>query len=440
MISKDLLSKFDFSLLCKGDLLTRCLFTLMALIAYRLATYIPIPGINLQLINDFFSKNNTGIFGVFNLFSGGALGRMTILSLNVVPYVVSSIIIQLILAAVRGIDEIKSNNELWRRKVNSYIRYVTIVLCVVQSLAILLGLENMNTEGSMVVLSPGFWFRMIGVFSLLGGTMFLIWLGEKINTNGIGNGISLIIFTGIISELHNALSSIFILNKVGSISIIMIFFIFLLFLLLLTLVIFIERSYRKIFVQCSRKQSRSGLYNDNHTYIPLKLNIAGVIPTIFANAIILTPITIANFHKGHVWSDFILNNFSAGKITYMVFYLLLMIFFSFFYTTFVFNPQEIADTLRKNGNFVPGKRPGNHTCNYLQYVVSRLTFFGSLYLCFICLVPEMMRYYYSIPLIFGGTSLLIIVNVVMDTISQVQTHIFANRYDSFMKKSKLRNL
>lgn len=440
MNSKDLLDKFDFSLLYKGDLLIRCLFTLVALIAYRLATYIPIPGINLQLINDFFSKNSTGIFGVFNLFSGGALGRMTILSLNVVPYVVSSIIIQLVLATIRGVNEVKNDSELWRCKVNSYIRYVTIILCVIQSFVILLGLENMNTEGNMVVLSPGFWFRIIGVFSLLGGTMFLIWLGEKISTNGIGNGISLIIFTGIISELHNALSSIFMLNKVGSISIAMIFLIFLLFLLLLTLVIFVERSYRKIFVQCPRKQSRDGLYNNNHTYIPLKLNIAGVIPTIFANAIILTPITIANFYKGYAWSDFILNNFSAGKVAYMVFYLILMIFFSFFYTTFVFNPQEITDTLRKNGNFIPGKRPGNHTCHYLQYVVSRLTFFGSFYLCFICLIPEVARYYYSIPLIFGGTSLLIIVNVIMDTISQVQAHIFAGKYDSFMKKSQLGNL
>ncbi|WP_339048652.1 preprotein translocase subunit SecY [Candidatus Mesenet endosymbiont of Phosphuga atrata] len=440
MSSKNLLNKFDFSLLYEGDLLTRCLFTIVALITYRLATYIPIPGINLQLINDFFLKNNTGVFGIFNLLSGGALGRMTILSLNVVPYVVSSIIIQLILATIKGLNEIKNNNELWRSQVNSYIRYVTIILCIIQSFAILLGLENMNTEDNIIVLSPGFWFRVIGVFSLLGGTMFLVWLGEKININGIGNGISLIIFTGIISELHNALSSIFTLNRAGSISTIMIFFIFLLFLLLLTLVIFVERSYRKIFVQYPRKQSKGGLYNDNHTYIPLKLNIAGVIPTIFANAIILTPITIANFHKEYAWSGFILSNFSAGKITYMVFYLMLMIFFSFFYTAFVFNPQEVADTLRKNGNFIPGKRPGSHTCSYLQYVVFRLTFFGSLYLCSICLIPEIMRYYYSIPLIFGGTSLLIIVNVIMDTISQIQAHTFANRYDAFMKKSELGNL
>ncbi|WP_339045577.1 preprotein translocase subunit SecY [Candidatus Mesenet endosymbiont of Agriotes lineatus] len=440
MNSKDLLNKFDFSLLCKGDLLIRCLFTIGALIIYRLATYIPIPGVNLQLINDFFSRNSIGILGVFNLLSGGALGRMTILSLNIVPYVVSSIIIQLILATTKGMNEIKSNNELWRCRVNSYVRYVTIILCIIQGFAILLGLENMNTENNVVVLSPGFWFRVIGIFSLLGGTMFLVWLGEKINTNGIGNGISLIIFTGIISELHNALSSIFILNRAGSISIIMIFFIFLLFLLLLTLVIFVERSYRKIFVQYPRKQSKGGLYNDNHTYIPLKLNIAGVIPTIFANAIVLTPITIANFHKEYAWSDFILSNFSAGKVAYVVFYLMLMIFFSFFYTAFVFNPQEVADTLRKNGNFIPGKRPGSHTCSYLQYVVFRLTFFGSLYLCFICLIPEVIRYYYNIPLIFGGASLLIIVSVIMDTISQVQAHIFASRYDSFMKKSELVNL
>ncbi len=437
MSSKNLLNDFDFSLLYKGDLLKRLFFTLIALIIYRLATYIPIPGINLHLINDFFSKNNTGILGVFNLLSGGALGRMTILSLNVVPYVVSSIIMQLMLVAIKGMDEVKNDNELWRRKVNSYIRYITIIFCVIQGTTILLGLEGMNREGSIIVLHPGFWFRIIGVFSLLGGTMFLIWLGEKINANGIGNGISLIIFTGIVSELHNALSSIFMLNKIGNMSITIILFVFILFLLLLSLIIFIERSYRKIFVQYPRRQSKCGSYSNNYTYIPLKLNIAGVIPTIFANAILLTPITIANFHKGSLWSDFILNNFSTGKVMYIISYIIFMIFFSFFYTTFVFNPQEIADTLRKNGSFIPGKRPGKHTYDYLQYVVSRLTFVGSIYLCFICVIPEIIRYYYAIPFIFGGTSLLIIVNVIVDTISQVQAYIFANKYDSFIRKSEL---
>ncbi|WP_375315917.1 preprotein translocase subunit SecY [Wolbachia endosymbiont (group A) of Colletes cunicularius] len=433
MGNKSAFNSLDPTLLYKGDLLKRIFFTLMALICYRLGTYVPIPGINLNVINDIFPKGGSGVFGVFNLFSGGALARMTILALNVMPYIMASIIIQLLSSAIKGMKEVKNDGESGRRKMNSYIRYLTIVICVFQSIPILVGLEGMNREGVLVVIEPGVMFRTIGVFSLLGGTMLLIWLGERISASGIGNGISLIIFTGIISELHSALSSLLTLNKNGSVSLFIILFVLVLFFLLLVLVIFVESSYRKVIVQHPKKQFKR-LHNDDFTYIPLKINLSGVVPTIFANAILLTPISIANFYKGQAFSDFILNYFMANKVVYIVAYLVLIVFFNFFYTNFIFNPEENADFLKKNGGFIPGRRPGKHTSDYLQDIVFKLTFIGSAYLVVICTVPEVMRYYYDIPFIFGGTSLLIIVNVITDTIMQIQSYIFSNRYDSWIKK------
>ncbi|UIP93090.1 preprotein translocase subunit SecY [Wolbachia endosymbiont of Anopheles demeilloni] len=441
MNSKFAFDSLDSTLLYKADLLKRIFFTLMALVCYRLGTYVPIPGINFDIINDIFSKENSGIFGVFNLFSGGALARMTILALNVMPYIVASIVMQLLSSAVKGINEIKNDGELGRRKMNSYIRYMTIVFCIFQSITILTGLERMNREGVLVVVEPGIMFRTIGVFSLLGGTIFLIWLGERISVSGIGNGISLIIFTGITSELHNALSSLLTLNKNGSMSFFITLFVIALFFLLLLLVIFTESSYRKVIVQYPKKQFKK-LHNDDFTYIPLKINLSGVIPTIFANAILLTPISIANFYKGHAIADFILNYFMANKVMYIITYLILIVLFNFFYTNFIFNPEENADFLRKNGGFIPGRGPGKHTSDYLQDIVFKLTFIGSAYLVVICTIPEIMRYHYDIPFIFGGTSLLIIVNVITDTIMQVQSYVFSNRYDSWIKKyeSKTRRL
>ncbi|APR97990.1 preprotein translocase subunit SecY [Wolbachia endosymbiont of Folsomia candida] len=433
MSSKSAFNSLNPALLYKGDLLKHIFFTLMALICYRLGTYVPIPGINLDIINDIFPKEGAGVFGVFNLFSGGALARMTILALNVMPYITASIIIQLLSSAIKGINEVKNDGESGRRKMNSYIRYLTMVLCVFQSIPILIGLEGMNREGVLVVIEPGVMFRTIGVFSLLGGTMFLIWLGERISANGVGNGISLIIFTGIISELHNALSSLLTLNKNGSISLFIILFVIVLFFSLLLLVIFVESSYRKVIVQYPKKQFKR-LHNDDFTYIPLKINLSGVIPTIFANAILLTPISIANFYKGHAIADFILNYFMANKVVYIIAYLVLIVSFNFFYANFIFNSEENADFLKKNGGFIPGRRPGKHTSDYLQDIVFKLTFIGSAYLVVICTVPEIMRYHYDIPFIFGGTSLLIIVNVITDTIMQIQSYIFSNRYDSWIKK------
>lgn len=348
MSSKSAFNNLDPALLYKGDLLKRIFFTLIALICYRLGTYVPIPGINLDVINDIFPKEASGVFGVFNLFSGGALARMTILALSVMPYIVASIVMQLLSSIVKGINEVKNDGELGRRKMNSYIYYMTIIFCIFQSVTILIGLERMNREEILVVVEPGFMFRTVGAFSLLGGTVFLIWLGEQISASGVGNGISLIIFTGIISELHSAFSALLALNKSGSISLFIIFFILVVFFLLLLLVIFTESSYRKVIVQYPRKQFKK-LHNDDFTYIPLKINLSGVIPTIFANAILLTPISIANFYKGYKFSNFILNYFIANKIIYIIAYLILIVFFNFFYTNFIFNPEENANFLKRNG-------------------------------------------------------------------------------------------
>ncbi|MGL9725636.1 MAG: preprotein translocase subunit SecY [Wolbachia sp.] len=432
---------FNTTLLYKSDLLKRVFFTLIALICYRLGTYVPLPGINLDVINDIFPKENSGVFGVFNLFSGGALARMTILALNVMPYIVASIAMQLLSSAIKGINEVKNDGELGRRKMNSYIRYMTIVFCVFQSITILIGLEGMNREGVVVVVEPGVLFRTIGIFSLLGGTMFLIWLGERISANGIGNGVSLIIFTGIVSELYSALLSLLMLSKNGSISLFFVFFVFVLFFLLLLLIIFVESSYRKVAVQYPKKQFK-GLYNDDFTYIPLKINLSGVVPTIFANAVLLTPISIANFYKEQAFADFILTYFMANKVMYIVPYFILIVFFNFFYANFIFNPEESANLLKRNGGFIPSRRPGKHTSDYLQSIVFKLTFIGSAYLVVICAVPEVMRYYYDIPFIFGGTSLLIIVNVITDTIMQVQSYVFSYKYDNWIKKyeSKIRKV
>ena len=421
----------------KDNLLGKLWFTLLALIVYRLGTYIPIPGINPDVIDTIVTKHSVGVLGIFNVFSGGALGRMTIFALNVMPYIISSIIMQLLSVTIPKLNELRQNGELGRVKINSYIRYITIIFCLIQGFIILLGLEKMNTETSIVVIEPGLLFRIVGISSLLGGTMFLLWLGERISKSGIGNGISMIIFTGIIAELPGSFSSMFLLGKNGNVPIFVILLIILIFFALLLLIIFVEKSYRKILVQYPKRQIKNKLYNSSSTYIPLKINISGVIPPIFANALLLSPITVANFHQGSAWSDFVLMYFSSGKLLYIVCYAILIVFFAFFYMTFVFDAKETSELLKKNGGFVPGKRPGNSTCEYFNYVIKRLTVLGSVYLTVICIIPELVRYNYSVSFTLGGTSFLIIVNVIIDTFSQIQTHLYSSRYSTLIKKSEL---
>ncbi|KJV59495.1 preprotein translocase, SecY subunit [Anaplasma phagocytophilum str. ApWI1] len=418
-------------------MLKRFGFTLFALIVYRLGTYIPIPGINLGVIGEIVSGHTTGVLGIFNVFSGGALGRMTIFALNVMPYIVSSIMVQLLSVAVPALNEMRQEGELGRAKINSYTRYLTVVFCIVQGLMILLGLERMNTAEVMVVLDPGLTFRVVGISSMLAGTMFLLWLGERINLKGIGNGISLIIFVGIISELPSSLSSVFMLGKRGELSGFAVFLVMASFLALFLLIIFFERSYRKVLVQYPKRQVGGRFYNSDSSYMPLKINISGVIPPIFANALLLSLMTLAKFSAGSSWSDFVLRYFHTESVLYVVVYVALIMFFTFFYTSLVFDSKETAEMLKKNSGFIPGKRPGKSTMEYFDQVIRRLTVIGAVYLSVVCVVPEVVRHYCAVSFTLGGTSFLIIVNVINDTFSQVQTQIYSGRYSALMKKSEL---
>ncbi|MDB1135241.1 preprotein translocase subunit SecY [Candidatus Anaplasma sp. TIGMIC] len=423
--------------LSKSGLLGRFGFTLLALVIYRLGTYIPIPGINLDVIEEIVSGHSKGVLGIFNVFSGGALGRMTIFALNVMPYIVASIMVQLLTVAVPALSEMRQEGELGRVKINAYTRYLTVGFCLVQGLMILLGLERMNTGDVMVVINPGMTFRVVGISSLLAGTMFLLWLGERINLKGIGNGISLIIFVGIISELPSSLSSVFMLGKRGELSGFAVFAMLASFFALFLLIIFFERSYRKVLVQYPKRQVGGRFYNSDSSYMPLKINISGVIPPIFANALLLSLMTLAKFNSGSAWADFILGSFSAEGVLYVAVYVALIMFFAFFYTSLVFDSKETAEMLKKNGGFVPGKRPGKSTQEYFDQVVMRLTVLGALYLSVVCVVPEVVRQYCAVSFTLGGTSFLIIVNVINDTFSQVQTQIYSGRYSALMKKSEL---
>ncbi|WP_249548569.1 preprotein translocase subunit SecY [Anaplasma phagocytophilum] len=425
------------SLGSRVGLLRRFGFTLFALIIYRLGTYIPIPGINLGVIGEIVSGHTTGVLGIFNVFSGGALGRMTIFALNVMPYIVSSIMVQLLSVAVPALNEMRQEGELGRAKINAYTRYLTVIFCVVQGLMILLGLERMNTTEVVVVLDPGLTFRVVGISSMLAGTMFLLWLGESINLKGIGNGISLIIFVGIISELPSSLSSVFMLGKRGELSGFAVFLVMASFFALFLLIIFFERSYRKVLVQYPKRQVGGRFYNSDSSYMPLKINISGVIPPIFANALLLSLMTLAKFSAGSSWSDFILRYFHTESVLYIVVYVALIMFFAFFYTSLVFDSKEMAEMLKKNSGFIPGKRPGRSTMEYFDQVIRRLTVIGAVYLSVVCVVPEVVRHYCAISFTLGGTSFLIIVNVINDTFSQVQTQIYSGRYSALMKKSEL---
>lgn len=425
------------SSLGNAGLLRRFGFTLLALIIYRLGTYIPIPGINLNVIERIVSDHSTGVLGIFNVFSGGALGRMTIFALNVMPYIVASIMVQLLTVAIPALNEIRQEGELGRIKINSYTRYLTVIFCLVQGFMILLGLERMNTDEVMVVIDPGVTFRVVGISSLLAGTMFLLWLGERINLKGIGNGISLIIFVGIISELPGSITSVFLLGKRGEISGFTVLAIVAAFFALFLLIIFFERSYRKVLVQYPKRQAGGRFYNSDSSYMPLKINISGVIPPIFANALMLSLMTLAKFYSGYAWSDFILGHLSSEGVLYVALYVGLIMFFAFFYTSLVFDSKETSEMLKKNGGFIPGKRPGRGTQMYFDQVVKRLTVIGAVYLSVVCVVPEIVRHYCAVSFTLGGTSFLIIVNVINDTFSQVQTQIYTGRYGALMKKSEL---
>ena len=440
--AEQLASNINFSSLGKAkDLKQRIYFTLVALIVYRLGTYIPIPGIDPVALNEIFKQNVGGILGMFDMFAGGALGRMTIFALNIMPYISASIIMQLLTVISPQLAQLKKEGETGRKKINQYARYGTVLLATVQGYGVAVGIENMSSQGMQAVMDPGLFFRVVTVITLVSGALFLMWLGEQITQRGIGNGISLIIFTGIVSQLPMALSTTFELGRTGALSALFIVFLIIMSVATITFMVFIERAQRRILIQYPKRQVGSGGKSADSSHLPLKINTAGVIPPIFASSLLLLPVTFVSFNSGSgpEWLNFLSVMLSRGHPVYLSLYISMIAFFAFFYTAIVFNPKETADNLKKYGGFIPGIRPGENTANYLDYVLTRLTVVGAIYLSAVCLLPELLISKYKVPFYFGGTSLLIVVSVTMDTVTQIQSYLLAHQYEGLMKKSNLRN-
>ena len=436
--AEQLAANLNFGALAKAEeLKKRIWFTLAALVIYRLGTYIPLPGINPDAVADIFRQAQSGILGLFNMFSGGAVGRLAIFALNIMPYISASIIIQLLTSVVPSLEALKKEGEAGRKVINQYTRYLTVVLALFQAYGIAVGLQG---SGS-IVLEPGPFFIISTVITLVGGTMFLMWLGEQVTSRGIGNGSSLIIFSGIVAELPSALAGTLELGRQGAISTAVILGVLAMAVVVIAFIVFMERAQRRLLINYPKRQVGNRMYDSQTSFLPLKLNTAGVIPPIFASSLLLLPTTIAQFaQQGD--SSGILATLSAylahGRPAYMVLYVALIVFFAFFYTAIVFNPAETADNLKKHGGFIPGIRPGERTAEYIDHVLTRITCIGAAYLAIICLIPEVLISYFSLPFYFGGTSLLIVVSVTMDTVSQVHGHLLAHQYEGLVKKTKLK--
>ena len=415
------------------DLKNRIFFTIFILIIYRLGTYIPLAGIDPVALSQIMADSQKGLLGMFNMFSGGAVTRMAIFALGIMPYISSSIIIQLLTGVSDYFKNLKEQGEIGRKKITQLTRYGTVAIAVLQGYGVSVGLEN---AGNMVV-EPGLSFRIITTISLVAGTTFLMWLGEQITLRGVGNGISLIIFSGIVAEIPRALASTFELGRTGALSATMIIFIFILIIFTVLFIVFFERAMRKILINYPKRQMGNKVYGGDSSHLPLKINTAGVIPAIFASALLLLPVTLSNF--GFSESEMFLNvssMFTQGQPLYMLLYASGIIFFSFFYTSIVFNPKETAENLRKYGGYIPGIRPGERSAEYIETILIRLTTIGSIYLTFVCLMPEFLISKYPIPFYLGGTSILIVVVVAMDTVTQVQTRLMSSQYESLIKKTK----
>lgn len=417
----------------------KILFTLFALIVYRFGSFIPIPGIDSIVLADITKQNAGGVLGMFNMLSGGSLGRMTIFALSITPYITSSIIIQILSVIHKPLEQLKKEGESGRKKINQYTRYGTILLSIFQGYGIAVGLESLGSSAGPAVIDPGVFFRVNAVTTLAGGTCFLMWLGEQITARGIGNGTSLIIFSGIVAGLPNALALLFDLGRTGAISVIFIFVLLAIAVALIYLIVFVERSQNKIPVQYPRRQVGNKIYEGDTSHMPMKINTSGVIPPIFASSLLLFPLTIVNFTKGNVNDEpgileSLVSYLRHGEPLYLILYVALIVFFSFFYTAIVFNPEETAENLKKYGGFIPGRRPGKHTAEYLDFVLTRMTVLGAAYLSIICVLPEILVAKYKVPFYLGGTSILIVVNVVMDTVAQIQTHLFSVQYQGLLKK------
>ena len=442
-VSEQIASRINLGSIAKAeDLKKRIIFTLLGLIVYRIGSYIPLPGIDPVALEKVFSANVGGILGMFDMFAGGALGRMTVFALNIMPYISASIIMQLLTVISPQLEQLKKEGEIGRKKINQYARYGTVFLATVQGYGVAVGIENMsNSQGVQAVMDPGMFFRFTTVITLVSGTIFLVWLGEQITQRGIGNGISLIIFTGIVAQLPVALSTTFELGRTGALSTLFIVFLIVMSIAVIAFMVFIERAQRRITIQYPKRQQQgAGSSVASSSHLPLKINTAGVIPPIFASSLLLLPITFVSFNAGGgpEWLNTISQFLSRGHPVYLSLYTAMIVFFAFFYTAIVFNPKDTADNLKKYGGFVPGIRPGENTANYIEFVLTRLTTIGTIYLTFVALLPEFLLSRTSIPFYLGGTALLIVVVVMIDFITQVQSHLFQHQYENLLKKTKLK--
>ncbi|WP_428391427.1 preprotein translocase subunit SecY [Lichenicoccus sp.] len=439
--AEQMAANLNFGALGKAtELWKRIWFTLGALIVYRLGTYIPVPGIDATVMGQLLAQHQSGILGMFNMFTGGALGRATVFALNIMPYISASIIIQLMSSAIPSLETLKKEGESGRKKLNQYTRYLTVFIALFQAYGFAVGLEAMHgTHGAPAVIDPGVFFRFSCVVTLVGGTMFLMWLGEQITARGVGNGISLIIFAGIVANLPHALATILQLGYTGGLSPIFVAVFLLLAIGVIGFITFMESAQRRVTIQYPKQQRGNRMFGGDSTHMPLKVNTSGVIPPIFASSVLLIPATISGFAEtrgGTGWLATIGRMIGHGQPLYMLLYAAMIIFFSFFYAAVTFNPTETADNLRKQGGFLPGIRPGANTATYLDRILTRLTTIGALYLVVVCLLPEILIARYSIPFYFGGTSLIIIVSVAMDTRAQITSHLLAHQYEGLIRKSR----
>ncbi len=442
--AEQMASNLSFANFSKAtELKSRIWFTLGALVVFRLISFVPLPGIDPLALSSLFEQTRGGVLDFFNMFSGGALERMSLIALGVTPYITASIVVQLLTRLVPSVMALKKEGEAGRKTLNQYTRYGTVFLTIVQGYGIAVGLEGWGAgQGVSAVIDPGWFFRISTVISLLGGTMFLMWLGEQITSRGIGNGISLIIMAGIVAQLPSALGTLFEQGRTGALSAGFVLLVAVVALGTIAFICLMERAQRKILIQYPKRQMGSRMFQGDSSFLPLKINTAGVIPPIFASSLLLMPLTVAQFfsQQGTMpeWMTTVTTALQHGAPLYMFLYAAGIIFFSFFYTAVVFNPDETAENLKKYGGFVPGIRPGTRTSEYLDFVLTRLTVIGAAYLTLICLLPEFLISELKVPFYFGGTSLLIVVNVTMDTVAQIQSHLLAHQYEGLIKKSKLR--
>jgi preprotein translocase subunit SecY len=435
--AEQLAANLNFSALAKAEeLKKRIWFTLGALIVYRFGTYIPLPGIDPTAWEQIFRTQAGGFLGMFNMFSGGGIHRMAIFALNIMPYISASIILQLMTTVSPTLEALKKEGEQGRKTINQYTRYLTVGLAALQAYGIAIGLQGAGN----VVSNPGFFFILSTVITLTGGTMFLMWLGEQVTSRGIGNGISLIILAGIVAELPSAIAGTLELGRQGALSTGLILAVLLMAVAVIAFIVFMERAQRRLLIQYPKRQVGNRMFEGQSSHLPLKLNTSGVIPPIFASSLLLLPTTIANFSggQGGPWVTWITTQLGHGRPLFLFLYIALIVFFAFFYTAIVFNPTETAENLKKHGGFVPGIRPGERTAEYIDYVLSRITVVGAFYLAIVCLIPEILISYAAVPFYFGGTSLLIVVSVTMDTVAQIQGYLLAHQYEGLIKRAKLR--